>query len=137
MRFRRANTKGTPPPEVGYSGEHYAVEGLGILSTRPGPDDATEANGRYVVVAGRVMFVTAEVNHATALRLSGLPASASTVVGYYTARRAAADGPWRFISVNHRLFLGSRVGPDQGSAAVAKAAFAGSGYGDVSAALRR
>ncbi len=113
------------------------LERLGILSTRPGPAEATAASGRFVVVAGRVMFVTAELNHATALQRCGLAASADTVVGYYSAARADASAPWRFVAINHRLLLGSRVGPDQGSAAVAKAAFAASGYGDVSHALRR
>ncbi len=138
MRFRRRQTEEVPPPPaVGYSEEHFALEGLGLLSTRPGPDEAVAASGRFLVVAGCVMFVTAEVNHTTALERSGLPASADAVVGYYRATRPATGAPWRFLTIDHRLLRGGRVGPDQGSAAVTRAAFVASGYGDVSAALRR
>lgn len=135
--MRRTHSEAAPPASLGYSEEHYALEGLGVLSTRPGLDDAVAANGRFVVVAGRVMFVTADVNHATALLRSGLAASAEVVVGYYSAARSSADAAWRFTNIDHRLLHGSRVGPDQGSAAVAKAAFAASGYGDVSKAPHR
>ncbi len=83
------------------------------------------------------MFATAEINHSTVLQTCGLPAPPDLVVGYYTATRAPTNAPWRFTSISHRLLRGSRVGPDQGSAAVANAAFAASGYGDVSKMLRR
>lgn len=83
------------------------------------------------------MFVVADVDHAGAPRGSGLPAAGDTVVGYYSAARAWAAAPWRFISVDHRRLLGSRVGPGDASATAARAAFAASGWGDVSKAIRR
>lgn len=138
MRFFRARTNDTPAPLVtGYSPEHHALERPGFLSTRPGPDEATAANGRFFVIADRVMFSVGELNHSTILARCGLPAPPDLAVGYYTASRADTDAPWRFVIINHRLLRGSRVGPDEGSGAVANAAFAASGYGDVSKVLRR
>lgn len=134
--FRKSRSR-EPASAPGYPSECLALEAFGLLSTCPAPLDALASNGRYVVVAGRVMFVTSEVNHATALTGSGLPASSDTVVGYYSAIRATTAAPWRFVSIDHRLLGGNRVTPGEASAALTKQAFEASGYGDVPRAVRR
>jgi hypothetical protein len=121
---------------AGYPPRLIAAQAMGLLSIEPGPADALEANGRYVVVDEHVMFVTQDQNHATALTGSGLAASSGITVGFYTARRATASHPWRFISISHFSLGGNRAQPDPATWMVARRAFLQSDYGDVSNALR-
>jgi hypothetical protein len=109
----------------------------GLLSSRPAPEDATSASGRYAVVGGRVMFIGADVDHETALLRSGLRPAPDLVVGYYSADRVAPGDPWRFVSIDCRRLRGSRLVPGEGVVDATRAAFADSGFGDVSRSIRR
>lgn len=115
----------------GYPDSLVQVQRKGHLSVEP-----VQESARYVVTAGRVMFLTQEENHAVALAQSGLPALSGTTVGIYTARRLAPGDPWAFISVSAWAIGGNRVAPDIDTLRAAAKAFFDSGYGDVSRVLR-
>ena len=115
----------------GYPDSLIQAQRKGHLSVEP-----VQASARYVVAAGRVMFLTQEENHAVALAESGLPAPSGTTVGIYTARQLAPGDPWTFISVSAWAMGGNRVAPSMDTLRAAARAFLDSGYGDVSRVLR-
>ena len=130
----RIRARPYPDRVAGYPPTLVAVQAIGLLSIEPGPAGATEATGRYVVVGDHVMFVTEVQNHAAALTGSGLSATADDA-GYYTARRATATDPWRFISISYFGLGGNRAAPDPAGWMVARNAFRQSAFGDVSNVL--
>lgn len=139
MRFPRDAdaSRGDPatsrplPSRPGYPDSLLAAQRSGRLSVEP-----VAPSARYVVVDGRVMFLTREENHAVALVQSGLAAPSGTIVGIYSARRAAPGEPWTFISVSAWAMGGNRVAPGWDVIRAAARAFVDSGYGDASRALR-
>ena len=116
----------------GYPERLVAVQRHGHLSVEP-----VQATGRYVVLEGRVMFLSQEDNHATALAMSGLRAPSGTPAGYYSVRQHAPGEPLTFNSVSAWAMGGNRVAPGENVIRAAAKAFLDSGYGDASHRLRR